>query len=214
VPTARYHYPASTVGALGRALPNQRLVDVFGKRLLAHQASAQSATEALLQKRIGVGAWERQMAEAIRTSHLEARMFGSGGQYGLSPADYQAAMRRIQDQYEYLHKFGEQISRGELSEARIRQRAAQYYEAAQRETYRRAEEDAHRQLGYDQEKNVLGVAAHCEDCEGWTQLGWQAIGSLPAIGERACRSNCKCSIEYRIKPATEPSMMAPMEAYT
>jgi len=213
VPKARYHYPASVAGVLGRPLPGQRLVDVFARRMIEHQAAGQSATEALLQRRIGVGAWERQMAEAIRASHLEARMFGVGGQFGMSAADYEATMLRIRAQHDYLHGFGRQIANGELSEARIRQRAGQYYEAAQRETYRRASEDMHRQAGYDQEQNVLGVADHCVDCEGETTRGWVEMGTLLPIGERACRSNCACHVTYRVKPTTEPALMAPIGAY-
>jgi hypothetical protein len=55
-----------------------------------------------------------------------------------------------------------------------------------------------RVLRYSEERRILGVVEkHCEDCPGYAQRGWQPIGTLPAIGDSACRSNCACYFEFR-----------------
>lgn len=38
----------------------------------------------------------------------------------------------------------------------------------------------------------------CEDCIGYSTMGWQPMGTLPVPGERCrCRDRCRCSMEYR-----------------
>ena len=51
--------------------------------------------------------------------------------------------------------------------------------------------------GFREERNVLGIAEHCEGCLRETARGWVSIGALVPIGERDCLSNCRCSYEYR-----------------
>ena len=54
------------------------------------------------------------------------------------------------------------------------------------------------QQGLTEMRRILGEAEHCPDCLNYSSLGWQPIGSLPyPKTECRCRSNCKCSIEYR-----------------
>ena len=50
--------------------------------------------------------------------------------------------------------------------------------------------------GFALERRVMGLANHCEDCPPLAARGWVPIGSLPGIGETACRWNCYCHFEY------------------
>ena len=56
-----------------------------------------------------------------------------------------------------------------------------------------------RRTGFKQMRRVLDPGAkHCLDCIAWSEDGWQAMGMLPAPGERCqCLFNCRCSLEYR-----------------
>lgn len=51
--------------------------------------------------------------------------------------------------------------------------------------------------GRREERNVLGIAEHCEGCLRETARGWVSIGALVPIGERDCLTNCRCNYEYR-----------------
>lgn len=222
VPRAVYRYPTNVVGKLGRVLPQTRLTSVLEKHLAVNRQMIQNATNALVEGRITPAYWERQMAMQIRNAHLEARIAGVGGQFNMAPGDYQAINRTIDQQRQYLKGFVDDIRNnpkyrnadGTLNADRIRWRSQQYLEAPVRGTHQRGLEDRARGSGCDQERNVLSVADHCEQCENLSAMGWQPLGSLPMIGERTCLTNCKCSIEYRREPVSDvtPEPMAIPEA--
>jgi hypothetical protein len=50
------------------------------------------------------------------------------------------------------------------------------------------------------ERRVLGSpkTEHCEDCPSLAAMGWQPIGTLPAIGDSACGSLCLCHFRYSV----------------
>lgn len=206
--TAAYHYPTSVAGRLGSRLPEDKLRELFAKRLASHQEAVRGVTDRLIGGDMTTREWQKAIADSMRQAHIEGRMFGVGGQWGMGPEDIDAVVARLHDQYRYLGDFGQQIARGELSEAQIRARIAQYVESPPRETFRRASEAVHRVAGYDQERNVLGVVQteHCQDCELEAARGWVPLGEIKIIGERQCRGNCKCEIEYRKAPLVEAEM--------
>jgi hypothetical protein len=51
--------------------------------------------------------------------------------------------------------------------------------------------------GFTHERRVhQGSDAPCLGCEAQRDLGWQPIGTLKAIGDSPCRTNCHCHYEY------------------
>lgn len=212
VPKARYRYPTRIPGVFGKPLPAARLNDLFTRRLATSREMAQAATRALLDKKIDVGYWQRQMATQIRNGHLEARMIGVGGQGGMSPYHYQQLADRISKQNEYLKRFAGQIRAGELTDKQIAQRAESYLQSAVRGTRMMGMRDSARQAGCNYEKNVLGVADHCHECEDLSSRGWVPLGELPLIGERACNGNCACEVVYQAVEAGEEAGLNVEEA--
>jgi hypothetical protein len=65
--------------------------------------------------------------------------------------------------------------------------------------YNFGEMENKRRTGFKQARRILDPGAkHCRDCIAWAEDGWQAMGILPAPGERCqCLFNCRCSLEYR-----------------
>jgi len=49
------------------------------------------------------------------------------------------------------------------------------------------------------ERRVLGHprGEHCEDCPPLAAMGWQPLGTLPAIGDSECKWLCLCHFEYQ-----------------
>jgi hypothetical protein len=49
------------------------------------------------------------------------------------------------------------------------------------------------------ERRVLGHprTEHCSDCPPLAAMGWQPIGTLPAIGDSECKQLCLCHFEYQ-----------------
>jgi len=57
--------------------------------------------------------------------------------------------------------------------------------------------------GWTEERRRLGIADHCSGegatpgCIELAGASWRPIGTLPKIGEALCKTNCKCSFQYR-----------------
>ncbi len=50
-----------------------------------------------------------------------------------------------------------------------------------------------------EERRILGQpkGEHCHDCPPLAALGWQPLGTLPAIGDTECGNLCLCAFEFR-----------------
>lgn len=151
----------------------------------------------LESKALTVKAWELEMRQQIRAVHLLSSAIAQGGKSQLSPAVLNQIAHMTQRQYAYLNAFALQVGNKEqLISGRFFQRLEMYINASRNttaETERRVFENA----GYTEEKNILGDAEHCEACVEATDMGWVPIGTLPAIGERLCLTNCQCDIIFR-----------------
>ncbi len=57
-----------------------------------------------------------------------------------------------------------------------------------------------------EERRVLGrpKTEHCHDCPPLAALGWQPLGTLPALGDTECGNLCLCHFEYRDKDGKPP----------
>jgi len=98
----------------------------------------------------------------------------------------------IAHEYKYFEKFVRQV----LGAVNAAARAGMYAEAG-RGTYEEARAEAMKASGKTEERRLLGIADHCSDCVAEAGKGWQPIGTLRAIGDSACKSNCHCRKEYR-----------------
>jgi hypothetical protein len=144
--------------------------------------------------------WQREMMNHIKNANMNAASLAKGGYGQMGPEDWGRVGGRVQREYEYLRDFAEQIDEGNVPlDGRAVNRAKMYVQGS-RQTYHRTERLEMQKRGYNQEKNILGVAEHCPECVALTTRGdegWVPIGTLPEIGTRQCLGNCKCQIIYR-----------------
>lgn len=197
---ARFRYPSTRPDRLGRLVPPDRIDSLFERRLTEHRKAAGAATERMLGGKLSLREWQDEMKRAAKNAHLEARMLGVGGKGQMTFADYGAAGGRISAENRAIGRLGKQIEGGEVSAAQARQLALRRFEAGPRETYRRGREVVHARAGYQYESNILESGAeHCQgdpSCTGETGKGRVALGTLTPIGERACKSGCKCRLRF------------------
>jgi hypothetical protein len=144
--------------------------------------------------------WLRDMEAHILERHAAAAALARGGLARLTAEDREWLRARVLAQYDFLDGFEAAIRAGEaagepMTEAAIVQRAAMYNDAA-RATYEAMRGRTERDLGRTRERNLLGVADHCAECEQQTARGWVEIGALVPVGERSCLTRCKCVIRY------------------
>jgi hypothetical protein len=202
---------ARYIDGQGRFVSEKVVRAAVDEALLAASQSAVADFEAMRKGEITVGEWERRMRRHIKNAHLTNARLASGGLSG-------GARRRVEDvlregttpddtgDFHRLHRFAQQVADEEIPlDGRARQRARGYVQKG-RSTYHAEQRVAKQKNGYNQERNVLGIAEHCDECVEITGKGWSPTGSLVLIGNRTCLYNCKCRIEYR---STESSDAEP-----
>lgn len=154
-------------------------------------------TERLLDGRISLAQWQRNMAKEIKDAWRTQYALGRGGWEQMTQSDFGRMGGRLQFQYRRLNAFAEDIWRGDLSDAQIRARA-KMYATANRTALFDGRTQAKIGASFIEERRILNPAEHCQDCIGYAALGWQPIGTLPEPGQQSvCRANCKCTKEYR-----------------
>ena len=172
---------------------------------IANGASARmaAASERMLAGDLLLAEWQSMMMREVKLSQLAASTIAHGGQARMGFSQYGAAGREIRTQYDYLRNMAEQIADGtQPLNGSLAARAKQYGQAA-RVTYEREYGRDQAARGYQACRNRLQPAEHCAQCVEQTNRGWVMVGSLVPVGQRVCRSNCRCRIEYRREPAQE-----------
>lgn len=166
----------------------------------AIDASAEAmrqASERLRSGALSLDQWFDTMTREIKNVHLSSAALAKGGFAQMTQADYGSAGGIVRREYGFLRRFGEQIASGEQPlDGRFLQRAEQYVKAG-RETYHRTERREKEKRGFTEERSILNPADHCDECVAEAARGWVSIGAIVPIGNRICRSNCKCEIEYQ-----------------
>jgi hypothetical protein len=182
--------------------PSGRFVSRAQIRSVLNQAidyRARRMTELSQQLRdggISGETWYVEMRQLVKDVHLYNAAAAKGGWAQLGPQDHGRVGRMVREQYKYLNRFADQITKGLPLDGRFIRRTELYAEAGRR-TFWALLTTVMRETDVTQERNVLGVAEHCSDCVGETARGWVPIGELKPIGTRACLGGCRCFIEYQ-----------------
>lgn len=141
--------------------------------------------------------WQQRMAQEVKLIHLASGAEAVGGWAQLDQREYGRIGYELRRQYEYLQNFALQIERGEQRlNGTLINRALMYGESGRR-TYEQVRRAGMALREMNQERRVLGVADHCDDCIRIAAEGWQPIGTLPPIGDSQCLTHCHCTFDYR-----------------
>lgn len=193
--TGRYHGPLPSYGMV----PNERIMSLIQERIEYHQAQMNTLTQALTDGRLILAQWERAFALQLKDLHLQEAALARGGWQNMTQADFGRVGRLLRDQYNFLHGFSTDIATGEYPSERILWRSS-LYALSGRQSYWNAANATAGQAGMKYERRLaVGDRGTCSKCDGWAQMGWQPLGTLPAPGGSSCAgfSNCRCEKEYK-----------------
>lgn len=185
------------IDALGRIVPRSAIRSALDQTIKAAGSEIRALAEALKAGNLTLIEWELAMREQLKLLHLATAALEKGGWAQLTQADFGRVGGILKREYGYLKNFANDIASGKQKLDGSFTRRADLYNEAARNTYYRFAEDGLRALGFDEERNILGQADHCDGCIEETDKGWVGIGELVPIGERLCNRNCQCSMEYR-----------------
>lgn len=154
-------------------------------------------TKLLLSGELELRRWQHEMGEEIANLHTAMWTAGWGG-FKRLPDNLGPLSERILYQLQKLNGFAEDIDQHRKNAATdgVIEGRADLYAKAGDGTYEDGRGRAHEEAGYAFERNLLGIAEHCEGCMRETGRGWVPIGELVPIGQRDCLANCKCHLIY------------------
>ena len=188
----------------GRFVARRVVTDELENVIRRSASNIDAVSARLAGQEVGLVEWRQAMADEIKRLHTAAGAAARGGWAQMSQADWGAVGAEIKRQYRFLDNFASQIANGEVRlDGRFRMRARMYAEAA-RTPYQQIRRRTANNHGAILERRRLEPGAeHCSDtgvmagCVTLAGKGWQAIGSLPRIGDTPCRTHCRCNFEFR-----------------
>ncbi|NIQ08555.1 MAG: hypothetical protein GWO23_02240 [Gammaproteobacteria bacterium] len=181
-----------------REIPALTIRSILDRTLANARKDFRALCDSLISGGISLADWQVRMSDQIRALHTASAVLAKGGFGRMSPDDYTRLSEKIEEQIRYLDNFARQIANGQQQLNGTLCRRMQLYIEAGRGTYHDIERRLMEDRGFDEYRNILGAAEHCDGCIGETDKGWVAIGELIPIGERECMNNCQCTYEYRM----------------
>lgn len=191
--TARYRNSAT-----GRFLSQVDALQLTQRNIAAASAELEAQVLALAQGVTALGDWQRSLALLLKQLHLGQFILGRGGIARTTPADFLAVGRILKDEYRYLEAFGRDLAAGRLSVAQAGARARLYL-AKSRLSFWAGQRQAQAQgPGPSEMRRLLAPVEHCPECLTYARAGWMPLNALPLpTVDCSCRSNCRCTVEYR-----------------
>ena len=202
----------------GRHVPPLTIRDQAIEPLIARAKQAQRALGVQLQEQsITLAEWQRGMIEQVKPAHVAAALAAGGGEKNASDRDKEKVALLILALLLLLRGFAREVATGKQARNGILLVRSDLYASAARGTYEEMGTYVNQvYVGRTQERRILGEPEHCHNVQsradaiagvepeppfiGCIELaakGWQPIGSLPRLGNTPCRSNCKCTFDYR-----------------
>jgi len=210
--TSDYRWSESAgryIGANGQFVAFSDVRDALESVIDASAVRMNILTQSLVDGQIPLAEWQSGMLEQIKLAHTASAASARGGWAQMGQSDWGAAGRMIRTQYDYLNNFANQIADGtQALDGRALVRADMYGDAA-RGTFEESRRRYERLMnGMELERRVLGESDHCPDCLDYAAEDWQPIGTLPAIGDSVCLTNCHCTFEYKVGQVGESAESA------
>jgi hypothetical protein len=176
----------------GEYVSQAKIKDIVDREYIRSQKTALGAIgDRLISGELELADWETEVAQALKTLHINSYTLGNGGIERLTPRDYGTVGAKIKREYAYLRNFTNDIATGEMSIAQFQNRLRMYVDSAF-STYQQARVISHRADGFEWYQNIRNASESCNECIGVSAQGMQKIGTLPAIGARECKSGDRC----------------------
>lgn len=182
----------------GTPIPQATLNDLFMQRMNDAATVGQQLFDQLDSGAISLTEWREAFSVELRRAHFQTFALGRGGWNQMDASARSAVAERLTAEYDYLREFAAQIANGDVSPDQLAARMQLYTNHLQA-SFWEGRDGAMSDSGYTEERRVLNPgAAHCDDCVGYAEQGWQPIGTLPVPGEDCqCIANCQCDFEYQ-----------------
>lgn len=151
----------------------------------------------LLDGSISLAKYKLEMMKLIKQSHIIGASMNAGGWFQMTQSDWGKVGNIIKKEYGYLQNFVSDIASGTQQFNGHVRRISRLFGQKGRLTYYDYAKSKRILEGFDLEASELTPADHCEECVAEAARGFVKMGTLKPIGERICRSNCKCLLYFK-----------------
>jgi hypothetical protein len=180
----------------GQFVAQVKIKDIVDREYIRSQKAVLGAIgDRLISGELELADWETEVAQALKTLHINSYMLGKGGIERLTQRDYGTVGAKIKREYAYLRNFTQDVATGEMSIAQFQNRLKMYVDSAFA-TYQQARVISHRADGYEWYRNIRNASESCNECIAISAQGWGEVGSYAAIGARTCKSGDRCNWEF------------------
>jgi len=157
---------------------------------------AKALAEALRGRQVSLADWEVGMRRVVKNTHLNAIALERGGYANLTHSDYGRAGQIIREQYGYLKGFAADIASGKQRlDGTLGVRAKLYSQAARTSLYK--SKAANMRLEVTHVRTRRSARDSCRQCLDLDGKVFRINDpSFPLPGQRICRANCQCHLEY------------------
>jgi hypothetical protein len=187
----RYHYLDGD--KQGQFVSQSKVREVVQNYLVDYQQEFEAITKFMADGSISLNEWEQRIAKHMKNVTITVYKIAKPD---ANSSDYGKIGAHLKKQYVFLRNFSRDIAKGNLSEAQINARAAQYLQATW-SLFNDSARDAHKDAGYKWEKRLQQSKHPCIQCTKYAAMAWQILGTLPKIGEQCeCKQQCRCYFTF------------------
>jgi len=144
--------------------------------------------------------WQAEMMAQIKQAHISAALAAYGGRDAMTPARWGTVGQLIRREYAFARAFAADVLAGRQRQNGRMDARARLYGQSIRGTYENIRRREVAAAGLRFERNVRHSSESCRQCVNASGQGWVPIGTLPPIGNRTCRGNCRCTLSYARTP--------------
>src|SRR6185436_17224763 len=155
----------------------------------------EALTKRLVAGKISYPEWATMVQPELKAMHTGLAEIAIGGRTQWTATEAGRLGQRLRMLYSKLEGLGLAWEQGLVSGDELLNRIGMAVQAG-RGTYEGLFRGMMGDIGMTEEMRVLGEAHHCSGCPPFCGY-WARFGTLPAIGDSACLSNCACTFEYR-----------------
>jgi hypothetical protein len=181
----------------GRAIPSTKVREWIDGAVDKTKSTIVGFAERYAKGQASLPEFITEAKQELKAMHNALGMVAVGGKESFTAQHRGRLGSAIREQYKYFDRLALQLESGEQkSDGSLLSRVSMYADAGIG-TYERLRKASHVDAGFTQEKNILGGNNSCAECPEETSKGWQAIGTLKAIGSRECLTRCRCHFDYK-----------------
>lgn len=193
--------------ANGRFVSRSDINTLLRTEVQSAEARLRNLATAYHEGKIAPASFAEQMRTEVRRLALQNVALAAGGFDSISQSQYGRAGASLRDTYARIAGTTADVMLGVVTLAMLLNRIGGYVGEARGLYYQTARDnppEAPEGMTSVERRVLNAEALHCDDCQSYSDLGWQLAGTLPSPSEACkCDSHCRCDLIGREVPTDE-----------